>query len=305
MIAGEQLALFAEQLPENGQFVRGRTPRGHQTKGPGDLIVERGAAFLQHPFADQAGGFDDLGVVEQRERLQGRAGALAADEAHIALGRVEGQHGRRRHGPFPERVKTAPMQVIAAALFVFRVAHRDFPKPGRLIRFDARSADFFDQQSAQGEGFVAEHLRGQPPSGTTCEQFVFRVARQQCGIGLRGLPVGRGHRDLLQQRLVIPARSHEVARQPVEQFRMGRHRPLRTKVVARLHDAPPEHHLPGTIDRDPRHQRVLRCEQPLGETQAIARRAGRERWQELGSVRGDRLALRVVGASLQNVGGLW
>src|SRR5438445_5536184 len=116
LIAGKHLALFLEQLLENSKFLRGRMPRGHQAKYPFDPIVECGATFLQHPFAHKTGGLDNLSVVQEAERMQRSAGALASHDAHIALRRVEGNHRRRRLGSFPECVETGSMQVFAAAL---------------------------------------------------------------------------------------------------------------------------------------------------------------------------------------------
>src|SRR5262249_15040301 len=85
----EQFLLFLEQAHENVHFPIRRRPAGRHTEYPGDALLRRRAAFFQHSLAEEARRLDDLRIVEQRQCLQRRAGALTADDADVALGGVE------------------------------------------------------------------------------------------------------------------------------------------------------------------------------------------------------------------------
>ena len=82
---------------------------------------------------------------------------------------------------------------------------------------------------------------------------------------------------------------------------MRGHAALCAEVVARFHNAAPEHHLPGAVYCDARHQRVFRRKQPLREAQAVTRRDRGEWRQRLRRIGRDRFAGRVVCAAFQNV----
>src|SRR5205814_5703075 len=149
--------------------------RSDDPKGPYHLLVQCPGLF-QHAFAEQSCGFGYLNVIQQGQGLQRRARALAADDADIPLSGVECQHCWRRDGAFPKSVEAAAMEVVPMALLVFGIAHRDLPEAGRLIRFDARPANFFGEKSTRGESLIAEHLGGEAARRGASEEFVFRIA---------------------------------------------------------------------------------------------------------------------------------
>jgi hypothetical protein len=61
--------LLVEQLREHGKFLRRRRPSRHEPERPRGAVARRRAAFLQHALRDEPTRFDDLRIVQQRQRL--------------------------------------------------------------------------------------------------------------------------------------------------------------------------------------------------------------------------------------------
>ena len=60
----------------------------------------------------------------------------------------------------------------AVALIVIGVLHADLlPLTRRLVRFDRRSADLFDQQTRRREGLIADHFSRQPHARSAREEL--------------------------------------------------------------------------------------------------------------------------------------
>ena len=74
---------------------------------------------------------------------------------------------------------------------------------------------------------------------------------------------------------------------------MARPLALRTEVVARLHEARAEQHLPVTIHRDARGEWMVRRDEPLGEGEAVRRHAFGQRRPHRRHARDDLLALHL------------
>ncbi len=74
---------------------------------------------------------------------------------------------------------------------------------------------------------------------------------------------------------------------------------LRAEVLGRLDDPRPEDLEPEPVDRHARRQRVVRLDQPSGQSQPVERRAGRQRRQECRNAPAHLLAPLVVLASLE------
>ena len=137
-------------------------------------------------------------------------------------GGVEGQHGRRRRGPFPERIEAAAMAARAGVALVGQ-PRLLLPQTRRLIRLDRRSADRIDQQAARRQRAVADHLGRQPEP---------RPARQAACSRGRWPASSAGASELCRyvaevtisriSRLTSQPESMNVPRQPVEQLGVRR-----------------------------------------------------------------------------------
>ena len=115
------------------------------------------------------------------------------------------------------------------------------------------------------------------------------------GEARRILAIGGREDHPLHQRLDVPARVDELARQPVEQFGMTGPLALHAEVVAGLDQALTEQLLPEAIDHHARGQRMVGLGEPLRQPQAVLRRAlGPGAEQLLGHPGFDLLTGRVV-----------
>ena len=77
-----------------------------------------------------------------------------------------------------------------------------------------------------------------------------------------------------------PSVVHELAREPVEQFRMRRCFDARAEVLGRVHDAVAEVGLPDAVHERPRGRRRFAVHQPFRQREARTIRVGRQRMEE-------------------------
>src|SRR6516225_1634684 len=118
-------------------------PACHKSEKPSDLALTGCTAFPEHSLPGMPGCFYNLGIIEERQRLQGRARALAAHGADIAISGVEGDHRRVRHGSLPKSIKTPPIQIGTFSSVVLWPAHGNFPQALRLIGLDTGTSKAF------------------------------------------------------------------------------------------------------------------------------------------------------------------
>ena len=132
-----------------------------------------------------AGGFDELRIVQQHKGLQRSVGSAAAYEAKFAFGRVERGHGGRGHSAFPVGVKTSTKERLAFAVRVRAGKARPIvelqPEALGVIGIHTGATDFMEQQPANSEGIIADHLGIEPMAWAAREEAIVGVAREQCG----------------------------------------------------------------------------------------------------------------------------
>ena len=206
------------QLLQQAQLGIGRPAGGSLAEGKDNTIGDSGGAGkAQHPLAESAGGFNELRVIEQDQRLQRSAGRLAADRANFTTRSVEDCHVGGRRGPPPERVQAATVKALS---LVGNVDRQEgillAPETGRLVRLRRRAADLVDEQAPGSQSRIAEHLGRQAPAGSASQEEVVRIALAELRRRDRGLAIGGRKDDLLAERLDVPARGDEVTSQPVE-----------------------------------------------------------------------------------------
>ena len=164
------------------------------------------AFSVDDALAQGLGALDEHRVVEQRQRLQRRVRALAADAADVRVRRVEGHQHRIGAGALEPGVQAAAIAVGPGALDPAGAAGvGQLGDAGRLRRPDARAADGARQQAADRQGVVAQ--RSRPPGACrVCRaSSTFSGSRlRQLRPGLRRLPIGRRGDDQPVQRLQAP-----------------------------------------------------------------------------------------------------
>src|SRR5262249_32332824 len=122
---------------------------------------------------------------------------------------------------------------------------------------------------------VPNRLGLQPASREMREQTVLRVLLPRGRSGDALHLIGVREHDAPMKVAEAPAVGDEIARQPVEQLRVGWWIALLSEIVRRAHQAVAEMPTPNPIDDDARGERIFRTGQPLGESGATAvRRTG-------------------------------
>ena len=143
--------------------------------------------------------------------------------------------------------------------------------PGGCCGIHAWSVHLRAEQTAGRERHVAHHLGLHSHARTAGEQPIVGVAFVESRAGRRGLAVGGREHNRAQDGLLAPLPADELRGEPVEQFRMRRHRALGAEVLARLDQTPAEDLLPESVDGDPRDERIVLVDEPAGEAQPVHR----------------------------------
>ena len=233
-------------------------------------------------FGEHAGGLDPGRVVQGRKGVQRRAGLARADGAGLAVGRVE--HIRGAHRPPPKRIEAAAVEVGAARGGIVEVAFlRDrqrLPDLVGLIGIDGLAADPQVDQTARRERPVAKHQRRHADPARSGVQPVFGILGEVVGRDLARLPVGGARHEQPMHLLLAPALLAKLDRQPVKQTHVPGILALYSHVFSGLHEPRAEELLPHAVHLHAGGQRMLRQEEPAGQTQPIRRRVFRQRRQE-------------------------
>jgi hypothetical protein len=238
-------------------------------------VIEAGrvAAIAQRAQGEGTGGLKEDRIVHQGEGLQGCVRAVALDAGVGGIGRVEGgQHGVE-HAAQGQNVQAAAVAIVALADLPFYRA-TDIKDVAGERRPDAGAADGTGEQAADGERGVAQDFRFEAQAVLAGEQAVERVEVVELGPVGRGLAVGGGGDDAADELLAAPAAGDEVARQPVEQFRVRGRLAGGAEVVGRGDQAGAEEFAPDVIDGDAGGQRVVRRDKPAGEVEAAGQGLG-------------------------------
>ena len=189
----------ARPVPQNLPLLGRGLARGGQPEREVDACRRIAARLDDHALRQRPRRLHVSRIVQQHQRLQRRVGAGAARGAFFAIRRVERVQRRGRGSALPERVHAAPVKIRARARRIslrgIDVAIRGlFPQPFGLIGEHARSTEPLDQQAADRERVVANHLRRQPEARPAGQQPILRILFQQLRRDSRSLPV-RGRRD--------------------------------------------------------------------------------------------------------------
>ena len=194
--------------------------------------------------------------------MQRRVRALPADAGEVAVGRVEVLQHRIGQRAAAERVER-PAIAVRPGLLVpgqRRVTRAQQALGNR--RIDAWAAELWIQQAAGGQRDVADDLPlDAKPRAAGQQPIVTDLARHSSGVDVRRLPIrGRVH-DQPVHCFEAPAGVHELAGQPIEQFRMAGRFALHAEILARADDARAEVRLPDAIHHHAGRRRAG-CDRP-------------------------------------------
>ena len=164
-----------------------------------------GVVGCEEGFCEDACGFEELFVVEEDEGLEGSGGDLAAGDADLAFGGVEGFHGGWWGGAFPVGVETAAVEPVAFVAVVGPAAAFFLPDAWRLIGFDAGAAGFGDEETGGGEGGVADHFCGEAEARAAGEGDIVRVGEEAVAVAAAFLGEGAAEGDGAEEAFDVPA----------------------------------------------------------------------------------------------------
>ncbi len=216
-----------------------------------------------------------VGSFIKSKRLQRSVGDGAASGALFVIGGIEGVEPGIGNGAFDEGVHAAAVEIGAVTLDVslggeISAERHFFPEAFGLIRKDAGAADFIVDETADGEGVIADHFSGKAEARAVREQTIFGIFLKQFGRdGRRWLIDGRCDDEALHG-FDIPLAGEEFGGEPIEQIFIGGRVTLGAEIFGGLHEADAKIHLPKMIDGDAGSERVGGIDNPLGESEAIA-----------------------------------
>ena len=163
------------------------------------------------------------------------------------------------------------MERVTAVLTVVFFAKGGFgPDALRLVWIDRFSPGLEIEQTRRGERLVADHPGRQPEPRTARQPTIVGIAlvhRRRDHHRTALVCLARHHRP--QQMLHIPARLHELRRQPVQQFRLHGTFALHPEILRGFHQTDAEEHLPETVHGDPGGQGMIPRNQPLRQIEPV------------------------------------
>src|SRR5207248_3530043 len=98
-------------------------------------------------------------IVEQHQRLEGSIRARPLNGTFLPTGRVESHETRMWKRTTPVRVNAAPVHIFPLVLLPLALGEvQHGPVACRLIRLHTRAANFRREQTADGQGVIANHF---------------------------------------------------------------------------------------------------------------------------------------------------
>ena len=135
--------------------------------------------------ANDPGGFDEAGIVQERQCLLGRVGDVAIGGAFFAAWGVEVGEHRVHEGPLPVHVEAAAELAVVGFGIVVAVGELDVDViTRRLIGVDAGAADIEGDETGDGEGVVADEFGFESAGVLAGERRLFGSISRSSGRGL-------------------------------------------------------------------------------------------------------------------------
>ena len=218
-----------------------------EAEGEGEAI--RTGRRRQEASGERTGGFDEDGVIEQRQRLLRRIAIAAERGAFIAGGSVEVDEHRVQEHALPMHVQATAPLVRTAAGDIGTVRKLDrLVIAGRLVGLGAGAADVGGvQQARDGERVVADEFGVESAGILGGEQTVGRIDLLEVGAQAAALAVGLAGDHQADHALHVPTLVAELEGEPFEQFRVRRKFALRTEVIEHGGEAGAVERLPEAV----------------------------------------------------------
>ena len=220
-------------------------------------------------MGEDARGFRERRVIQQRQRLLRGVGNVAAGDAFLARGGIEVGEHRLEKRALPMGIHATPILPVIGVGIIVPVGELEVHVvTGRLIGMGAGPADVRIQQARDEQRIVPHEFRFQPARRLRGQQPVGRVRLSDFRPRVRALPIGRRHHHQFHHVLEVPTAVHELDGKPVEQFGVDRPLALRAEVVHHRGNSRAEKLLPQPVHDRARRERVVTRHQPLRQIQA-------------------------------------
>ena len=268
------------------------TVQGNVVGGGKAGLIRRRFFVLKEAGRKSAGGFDEGGIIQQRERLLRGVAVDPGSGALIPGRRIEVREHGMEEGALPVRVDTAtPLPRVGVSDIVPVRELERLVIAGRLVGFHTGAADALEvQQTGDGEGIVPHELGLETTRVLRREEAIGRVGILEFGSQIAALTIGLARDDEPHHVLQVPARLAKLDREPIEQFRVRGQFPLRTEVVNHGAQPVPEEHRPKPVHDRAGGDGIGVRNDPVGEietSESLFRRALETTGEERGRRRQD------------------
>ena len=211
-------------------------------------------------------------IVEHEQGLRRHTGHVATTAGQLQIGEIErGQKLGRSHDRHHQIERASPIPIDRSGEESLRTI-LDGPR-----RQDRTAIQRRVEASRDGQKCVAKLFGLQSASRIMVPQAVVRITLIGLGVDQPRFPECPRQDQLPHESLGRPPLPHEVAGQPVEQFRMGRAVSQSPEVIGSRDEPCAKHPLPDTIDVDARGQGMFGMQERLGQFKTTTAGTRRDR----------------------------
>src|SRR5262249_42365113 len=198
--------------------------------------------LAQNTVGKGLGQVQDNLIVQERQRLRGSSGVMAAGTCFIAVGRIERAKQRITEIAFRKNIDAAAIPLLWVR--ANRPAATGYADFGRKLRIDAGSALLPIQLTADSDKRISESFSFEATGIPPAEPLILR-GDLAIGSGTNARLAVRGARNhQAMHRLQAPAAFHELSGKLIEQFRVGGRLPLAAEITRSGYNSPPKMVLP-------------------------------------------------------------
>ncbi len=258
-----RLMIFAEDR----EFGWGGISDEHELEEAFECGIDGFRLFHEGAFREAPSGFNECGFVHGGEGLERGVGPGVTDGTGLSSGSVKCGEEWRIACPFPEGVKASSPEGFSVVLDV-GIAAKLLPEAVGLVGFHGGATDFWNEQTARGEGLVTKGFCGEAEPWGAREEDVVGIFADAFGFGGLGLAIGCAGDDGAQEGTDVPTCFAEVRSKPVEKFGMRGWGALGPEIFGSTDQACSEDHLPELIDDDAFGQGIVVRDDPFCEVES-------------------------------------
>lgn len=201
---------LAEKIEETRALGGGGRTGDTETKRVIETRGVIGSAFALDASGERAGELKKLEIIEERERLERRVGTESARARAKTIGCIEHRDGGMRGRAPMVRVESAAVAVGAGAGDPGAFGLTEVHDAVGLGREDRRAAKLRLEETAGGEGDVADEFGVEAETVLAGEKFVERVGEIEVGSGQGSALISSGSDDETVDGLHAPVLGGEL-----------------------------------------------------------------------------------------------